>query len=208
MPRFPTVTGSTPIDDASGLKLPIHSWEELIAAEANNVAKAISKYLAGKPSRRSAPFNVPWTLALHKEMFGDVWTWAGAPRAHQPNIGVPSPHIREELHNLLADLACWRQTGMPLIEQATRLHHRAVLIHPFSNGNGRWARMLANIWLKQHAAPPTMWPAGLVRESPIRVEYLRAIKEADQGNLEPLLHLHVRYSHGEATPSAGGETET
>jgi len=35
------------------------------------------------------------------------------------------------LAELLADLIAWKDSGMPLIEQTVRLHHRAVFIHPF-----------------------------------------------------------------------------
>jgi Fic family protein len=50
-----------------------------------------------------------------------------------------------QLQTLLEDLVFWEARGDALLEQSVRLHHRAVWIHPFLNGNGRWARMLANI---------------------------------------------------------------
>ena len=56
---------------------------------------------------------------------------------------------------------------------AVHLHHRAVQIHPFLNGNGRWARLLANILLKLHKAPLTEWPEEAIgATSVIREEYL------------------------------------
>jgi Fic family protein len=76
------------------------------------------------------------------------------------------------------------------------LHHRAVSIHPFVNGNGRWARMLANIWLQLHGHRPTEWPDETIgAESKVRKEYLSAIRRADQGDLEPLTTLHRRFTH-------------
>lgn len=45
-----------------------------------------------------------------------------------------------------------------MIDDAALLHYRAVKIHPFPNGNGRWSRMLANVWLRKHGAKPTVWP--------------------------------------------------
>ena len=190
MPVFKTIDGATPIHDASGLKLKITTLEQLYDAEAQNIARAMLKYLAGKPSRRSAPFDVVWTLKLHKEMFANVWKWAGQVRTSNLNMGVPGYKIQEELHTLLADLQCWKDTDMEWVEQATRLHHRAVSIHPFLNGNGRWSRMLSNIWLKQHGHTPVLWPAEMNRESPIRADYIKAVKEADRGNLQPLLDMH------------------
>ena len=83
---------------------------------------------------------------------------------------------------------------MDIIEQVTRLHHRAVVIHPFLNGNGRWSRLLANIFLKQTAGKITLWPEETVgNTSIIRDEYLAAMRAADKGNYEPLMALHRRY---------------
>lgn len=190
MPRFPTIDGATPIDDASGLKLGITTLPELYEAEASNIAHAVVKYLANKPSKRSAPFSAEWALKLHKEMFEEVWNWAGQIRTSgTTNVGVQPHRIREELYKLFADLEAWGHSGMDLVEQAVRLHHRAVWIHPFPNGNGRWSRMLADIWLKQHGHAVAAWPSDMNRESPIRAEYIQAVREADNGNLEPLLTL-------------------
>ena len=83
---------------------------------------------------------------------------------------------------------------MSLLEQATRLHHRAAWIHPFWNGNGRWARLLANIWLRRHKAPLVHWPdESIGQESPIRNDYLMALKAADNGDFGPLLALHRQH---------------
>ena len=89
---------------------------------------------------------------------------------------------------------------MPLIEQAAMLHHKAVAIHPFENGNGRWARMLANIRLFQKGGVPTKWPEELVGSaSPIRDDYLKAIKAADEGDYSLLIELHQTYTSSEHT---------
>ncbi len=83
---------------------------------------------------------------------------------------------------------------MSLLEQAARLHYRAVWIHPFWNGNGRWARLLANIWIGRHKSPLIVWPEVRIgQESPIRNAYLNALKDADEGDFDPLLALHTRY---------------
>jgi fido (protein-threonine AMPylation protein) len=69
-PRSP---GQTPLDDISGLRIKgIRTQAELNAAEAENIRKAATKYLARRPTQRSARFDVPWSLRLHREMFGDV----------------------------------------------------------------------------------------------------------------------------------------
>jgi Fic family protein len=109
-------------------------------------------------------------------------------RAEALNMGVKWPSISEQVLALTQDLPTWDEYGMPCVEQATRLHHRAVWIHPFMNGNGRWARLLANIWLRLHKTPVVFWPEEHIRqESPIRNDYLKALQYADEGDFRPLL---------------------
>ncbi|MGH7244176.1 MAG: mobile mystery protein B [Phycisphaerales bacterium] len=191
----PPIPGQTPLDDVSGLRIKdIRTTGELNAAEAENIRKVVLKYLVSKPRPRSAPFDVAWLLRLHKQMFGDVWTWAGVLRTSQTNIGSAPHAIETDLYNLLADLREWEKSGMPLLEQAARLHHGAVRIHPFPNGNGRWSRMLANIWLKLNGAEPIEWPETTIgTASTIRGEYLDAVRAADRGDLSSLLALHEKF---------------
>lgn len=195
-PVFREPDGATPIDDADGLILTeVTTRRQLFIVEARNISKAITKYLASLPSKRKAPFTLSWAYRLHREMFGDVWEWAGKRRTVDLNIGVSAHQIQHDLKNLLDDLAYWQENSTySIIEQATRLHHRAVLIHPFKNGNGRWARLLANIWLMRGRSAPVNWPEHHIQNaSKIRKEYLDAIKAADQCDYTALLDLHVRF---------------
>jgi fido (protein-threonine AMPylation protein) len=181
--------------DPSGCRIPgITSHTEVSEHEASNIRKATAKYLGAKPGRRTARFTYDWCLKLHREMFGDVWKWAGEIRTAPVNFGVPHHQIRTMLYDLMQDLPAWSNCDM--VEQAARLHCRAVNIHPFRDGNGRWSRMLANIWLKLHSHPIVAWPEsiGLV-ESPIRNEYIAAIQDAiHNGREKPLIELHRRYT--------------
>ncbi|MBN2211295.1 MAG: hypothetical protein JW709_07855, partial [Sedimentisphaerales bacterium] len=78
MDRHNEIPGATPPADISGMKIKgVTTRSRLYEYEYRNTLKAIYKYLSGKPSRRMAPFTLAWALKLHKEMFGDVWAWAG-----------------------------------------------------------------------------------------------------------------------------------
>ena len=194
--------GATPIDDISGL-IPKHlrTRSELFAAEATNISRVVGRYFVSRPSRAQASFTLRWALRLHREMFGDVWKWAGVRRTRDGmNIGVAHHHIDATLQSLFDDLAVWRRYGTyEMVERAARLHHRAVQIHPFVNGNGRWSRMLANIMLKQDGWSPTQWPEQTVgTASEIRAEYLAAVKAADMHDYAPRIELHRRF-----TPNPG-----
>jgi hypothetical protein len=66
----------------------------------------------------------------------------GTTRRTELNLGVPAHRIQTDLQSLLDDATYWRDNGVfDVIEQATRLHHRAVFIHPFLNGNGRSSKL-------------------------------------------------------------------
>jgi len=188
------IANATYIDDISGLKLDLsknYTIDEIYYLEAQNIAKASIKYLSLKPNKKLAPFTLEWILNLHYEMFGDVWEWAGKIRRVNLTIGIKPYLILTELKKLVDDIKFWEENkSFEVIEIASRIHHREVFIHPFLNGNGRWARMLSNIYLKQNNLEPTRWNENLLSKSnPTRKEYIEALKEADNGNFKNLVKL-------------------
>ena len=188
------IADATYIDDISGLKLPktkAYTMDEIYFYEAKNITKATIKYLSIKPTKKLAPFSFEWLLKLHKDMFGDVWEWAGKIRQVNLSIGIKPYLISTELKKLIDDIEFWEENrSFEVIEIASRIHHRAVFIHPFLNGNGRWARMLANIYLKQNGLEPTSWNENLLsKTNPTRKEYIKALKLADNGDFSKLIKL-------------------
>jgi len=143
------------------------------------------------PDKKLAPFSFEWFLLLHKEMFGEVWEWAGQLRHVELSIGIKAYLVSTEIKKLVDDLAFWEQNrSFNVIEIASRIHHRAVQIHPFINGNGRWSRMLANIYLKQNGLQPTKWNENLLsKENLHRDDYIKALKSADNGDYRELIIL-------------------
>jgi len=188
------IQGATPSDDLSGLKLDMskhYSLQDIYFFEAKNITKATLKYLAKTPDKKIAPFSFEWFLKLHEDMFGDVWDWAGKLRQVELSIGVKAYLVSTELKVLVDDLAYWdKHKTFDVVEIAARLHHRAVQIHPFKNGNGRWSRMLANIYLKQNGLQPTKWNENLLsKENVHRDDYISALKKADNGDYGELIRL-------------------
>jgi fido (protein-threonine AMPylation protein) len=193
-----TRPGETPYNDLEGF-IPVKHYpnptrQQVDELEEENIRIATLKYLGQKPSKKKAPFDYYWFLELHREMYGDVWEWAGTTKTQNTQIGLDKLEVQEALRVLAADIQEWPVYFEPL-DVALRIHHQAVQIHPFKNGNGRWSRLLSNIWLRQNEQPLTEWPV-IVGESPIRDEYLKALREADKLNFDPLRELHERYTRG------------
>jgi Fic-DOC domain mobile mystery protein B len=203
MPDWEELQGETKID-VSHLKVKgVGTRSQLNLLEAHNILKVTLKYFGRrKPTKKMAPFDLAWVKRLHREMFRDVWKWAGRIRLEEVNVGVKWYLIDEALQNLLSDLVHWEQSGIHVMARAVRLHHQAVRIDPFPNGNGRWSRMLANIYLRSNDNREVAWPEDLLgTASAIRDQYLEAIKAADEWDYDLLTHLHRTYS-----PTAPGLT--
>ena len=64
---------------------------------------------------------------------------------------LPTP---AEIPPLMADFAAWLSASDPEPEVAFEAHYRLVTIHPFSDGNGRTARLLMNLVLLKAGYPP------------------------------------------------------
>lgn len=189
------IDDATPLDDISGLKLSndkSYTLKEIYVHEANNIARATLKYLSASPSKKLAPFSYEWFSKLHEDMFGNVWDWAGKFRHVELSIGIKAYQIPTALKDLADDIAFWdKNRTFDIYESATRIHHRAVQIHPFKNGNGRWSRMLANIHLRQNGSMPVKWQEELLsKENPKRNEYIKALKAADNGDYSTLIDMH------------------
>lgn len=185
---------ATSSSDLSGLKLDNkkhYTTHDIYLAEAKNILSATLKCLGAKTIQDLAPFDYDFLLKMHKDMFGGVWSWAGEIRKVELNFGVRAYQVSSELKKLVDDLNYWHtHNTFDTIEISARLHHRAVVIHPFLNGNGRWSRMLANIYLKQNGLSPTKWNENqLAKENTNRDEYIKALKKADGGNYAILIKL-------------------
>jgi Fic-DOC domain mobile mystery protein B len=127
---------------------------------------------------------------LHSKMFGHVWKWAGEFRRSEKNIGVDWIMITQDLKYLLDDAKHWveNETYSP-DEMAIRFKHRLVNIHCFPNGNGRHSRLIADIIIESIFAKELFsWHnSNMVKADETRKKYITAIREADKGDIEPLI---------------------
>ncbi len=182
--------GATPLDqnESEGL-IPDHIFtrQDLDVWEQGNIVDAIAWIEKTKPQDI---LNEAFIRKLHKRMFNRVWRWAGTFRKSDKNIGGSWCQIGPRLKNLFEDAQLWIESKTESSgEIAIRFHHRLVQIHPFPNGNGRHARLMADLLLENilHEAKFT-WGGGLLfKPGDARKEYISALKAADKHDFQPLL---------------------
>ncbi|MBL6716924.1 MAG: mobile mystery protein B [Pseudomonadales bacterium] len=189
-PLLPQEDGQTPLthEDLEGL-IPSHITlrGELNEAEQANIIEGQSWAY----KRSSKVLSIDFLNALHKRMFGNVWKWAGKFRISGKNIGVDAYKIPTELQELINNTAYWIEHEIyPPDEIAARFHHRLVFIHPYPNGNGRHARMAADLLLRSMGQEPFTWGSeNLIKPSDTRAEYIAALRAADGHGYDQLFRF-------------------
>jgi Fic-DOC domain mobile mystery protein B len=158
---------------------------ELNEAEQVNIAKADEWAF----SRKRNVLDERFLRRLHERMLNEVWRWAGQFRTTGRNIGIDAYRIPTELSQLVDDVRFWIENETyPPDEIAVRFHHRLVSIHPFPNGNGRHARLSADLLSRQIGQPRFSWgSANLVNADETRAAYVAALRAADNHDIAPLL---------------------
>ena len=123
-------------------------------------------------------------------MFGQSWRWAGQYRSSDKSIGADWRQISMQVPALLADIADQVEHLVDAVDLiAIRFHHRLISIHPFPNGIGRHARLIADVLIEQLGALRPSWggSSSLVNASALRQPYIAALQPADRGDLSALL---------------------
>jgi len=192
MMEFNYPEGATPLDpnEIEGL-IPTHitKREELDRWEQDNINEALAWVEDKKPKEI---LNEKFMKQLHTRMFCNVWKWAGTFRRSEKNIGVEWYKIPIDLKQLCDDTEYWiEHKPFSDDEIAARFHHRLVLIHLFSNGNGRHARLMADILLEYvlNQSPFTWGKANLIKTGEDRKRYIEALRAADNNDYELLLEF-------------------
>lgn len=186
--KFNYPIGSTPLEHEELAELiPDHitTQEELNAWEEKNILNAQSWAFKQKEI-----LNISFIKQLHEHMFNKTWNWAGQFRKSDKNIGIHWPHISTKTKELIDDV-CYQLEHVTFSkdEIAVRFHHRLVWIHPFPNGNGRHARLIADLLIVQQGNNRFSWGMhqDLYKSTPIRKQYIESLRLADHGNYSKLL---------------------
>jgi len=188
--------GATPGGDTSGLiLLHLSTPAARNAAETEAISRAYDKHVFRARRKRQGTewLTDDFIRLVHTDMFGAIWEWAGTYRRMRLNIGVEPYLIREHIQRLTGDFLSWNdsQSTMSVIETAARVQHRLTTIHPFTNGNGRHARLITDIFLNSRKQSIPQWPQIQLMShgSEIREQYITALEKADEGDIKELVHF-------------------
>ena len=185
--------GATPLDpdELDGLKFKhVSTRGELDQLEQAGITEGL-KWL--DKQKNPDVLSEAFVLELHKRLFGSVWKWAGTFRRTEKNIGVDPIQVAIQLRQLLDDAKYWVEHGTYTPKElAARFHHKLVFIHPFPNGNGRHARIMADAVLTKLLNEPAIdWAGGYRLEAmnERRNEYIAALRAADGHDMSALLEF-------------------
>jgi Fic family protein len=96
-----------------------------------------------------------------------------------------APEVPRLMDGMFAEYKKKKRALHP-VELAAWLHNRTAQIHPFTDGNGRTARLLMNWVLMKNKFPPA------IIENRNKQEYYAAIEKADAGNEKPFVEFLAR----------------
>jgi Fic-DOC domain mobile mystery protein B len=192
----PEPSGATPLEpeDLEGL-IPafVATRADLNVVEFENITKALPWALQQARTLQSdGVLAYGFMMELHRRMFGDVWTWAGTPRRRETNIGVAPQLIPSQSMQTLDDAKYWHtEKVFEPDDLAARIHCRLVSVHPFVNGNGRYTRLMADLYLTSIGASPFTWGGtNLDVDGSGRAEYIAAlVKAADTDDYADLIRF-------------------
>jgi len=149
--------------------------------------------IAGPLGKKRELLDEGFVRELHPQMFDRTWQWAGTLRQSNKNIGVDWTQVAVKLRDLLDNTRYQIENHVFNEDELTvRFHHQLVLIHAFPNGNGRHARLMADLLSTRLGGPRLTWggaSASLTPVGEIRDRYLVALRAADQGRMDGLIEL-------------------
>lgn len=128
----------------------------------------------GAPGREQT---IPITGGSYKDQDNHVLRQDGTIHYYTPAVAVSA-----EMKKLIN----WCQQNwnkVHALELAAQTHYELVKIHPFTDGNGRVARLIMNLILMCKGFPP-----AIIKNNE-KLTYYDSLEKADKGNLKPFIKI-------------------
>lgn len=177
--------------------LGIRSVREMATAESIALVSATRKAIEKTGAEQR--FTADHIRGLHHIWLEQVYRWAGEYRSVNLSKGdfpfaaasqIPRLMERLEREQLREYTPCRAgPVGDEVQLGLAAVHVELILIHPFRDGNGRWARLVATLMALQAGLPPLDFSGVKGRE---RQRYFEAVHAALAGNLAPMMLVFER----------------
>ena len=173
-------------NELKGLRLShITRMKELDEAEQININQGLL-WLAQQ--KKGSYLSESFFRKLHKQLFGQVWKWAGTYRTTEKNIGIQAYKVPIAILKLCEDVNYWLENETySTYEMIARFYHKLVYIHPFPNGNGRFSRIMTNHFCQRNGFSRPQWQSHL-NPHMRRKLYIQCLQKADMKKMDPLIH--------------------
>ena len=180
---------------------------EVAETQALSVVQADALRMCGRGHR----FTSADIRRLHRMWLGEIYPWAGNYRtvnigkggfqfAHAPLISKLMAVFSKEV--LGRHTPCGAAADVAVARSLAEVHAELILIHPFLDGNGRLARLVAVLMASQAGINPIRLSALAGRG---KRTYIQAIQTAMSRDYEPLESLFASAIDG---PWRGGASST
>lgn len=178
--------------------LGITSKREMDRVE-NSEVRGCAKYFADVVTA-DTHFTLDLISDIHRRIFGKIYAWAGQVRTVNVSKGGftwPPPQFLSNALIEFEDDVLKRLT--PLHEDSTESIARAVaevhaeflMIHPFRDGNGRVARIIAMLMASQASITPPFYAFAGKGSRKRKADYLSAVIQGYYKNYTPLTRFFV-----------------
>ena len=146
------------------------------------------KFINGTLVQKSESISVNDILGIHQRVLGHAHPLeAGKYRVTQVFVSDHVPPPPSEIDGFMNEFNEWLLSRDPEIlhpiEFAALAHYKLVYIHPFTDGNGRTARLLMNTILMRAGFPPV-----IIRFQD-RHHYYEHLNQANHGDVRPFIRF-------------------
>ena len=170
-------------------KLNLSNREEIDKAEFEGFLLAELSLTEELTSRTK--FNIKYIKRIHKLSSGHLYSFAGKFRTVNMSKGgflfPAAKFISQNMDNfekeILLNLPAKYESDQALIKDIAKVHGEFLFIHPFREGNGRTARVLANLMVRKYGIKALNFEKITENVFP---EYVIAVQSVADRNYEPM----------------------